>query len=224
MWQQLSANSTYTSFFSDIICTCFSITCKHNSFNILTIKISDSLCGIRTSFIGNDDATKVYITFCYENFCTVFSRFCWIALNRIAFHKTTVTNKNLLTISHTYHTFACQLLNEVGSLYSNTLCLCFRHDACCDWMCRNGFDSCCHGQQLSIAHMGAYSFYLLYFKFTRCNSTSFIKSYCFHISQRLDNATTFKQDTVFRRIADTGEECKWHAKHQCTWARNNEEC
>ena len=72
--------------------------------------------------------------------------------------------------------------------------------------------------------MGAYSFYVLYFKFTRCDGTSFVESYCFHISQSLDNATTFKQDTVFRRIADTGEECEWHAKHQCTWARNNEEC
>ena len=220
----MSANSTYASFFSDVIGTCFSITCKHNSFNVLTIKISNSLCRIRTSFIGDDDAAKVYITFCYKNLCTVFSRFCWIPLNIITFHKTTVTNKYLLTICHTYHTFACQFLNEVGRLYSNALSLCFRYDACCDWMGRYSFDSCCHGQQLSIAHMGAYSFYVLYFKFTRCDSTSFIKSYCFHTSQRLDNATTFKQDAVFRSITDTGEECEWYAKYQCAWTRNNEEC
>ena len=105
LWQQLSTNGTYASFFGNILSTCFSITCKHDSFNILTIKISNRFCGIWTSFIGDDDATKVYITFCDQNFCAVFSSFCWITLNSIAFHKTTVTNEYLLAVNHAHHTF-----------------------------------------------------------------------------------------------------------------------
>ena len=40
-----------------------------------------------------------------ENTSTVFSSFCWITLNSIAFHKTTVTNEYLLAINHAHHTF-----------------------------------------------------------------------------------------------------------------------
>src|SRR5690554_1216395 len=54
-----------------------------------------------------------------------------------------------------------------------------------------------------------------YLWFSDCYSSSLIKCYCFHISQRLDCLTTSDQYTIFCSQTATNHQSCWSTQAQC---------